>query len=207
MMRLTVFLLVVLLPVSAAAQSGLSEKSLTRLQGIADQIAAAEPGAVPKILVAAIIAAEASDHLRREPAASRLTLQLAGMHLGSMSSLQREAAEGALAGYLGERMTATEIAEAYASMVYFGRNCYGYRNAVQGLARSTAERADDATWLALAALPRSPSFYLRDRSALKDRVSRIIADMQVAGLVDGARAERLKSLPLASVDTGPGCSS
>jgi membrane peptidoglycan carboxypeptidase len=124
-----------------------------------------------------------------------------------MPLFQRNSSEQALAEYLGERMSAREIAEAYAAMVYFGRNCYGYQSAVQGLARTTAERADDATWLALAALPRSPSFYLRDRSALKDRVSGIIADMQSAGLVDGAEAERLKSLPLASVDIGPGCSS
>lgn len=207
MKRLILCLALVCLPAMSAAQSGLSDKSLAQLQEIADQIAGLETGPIPAVLVAALIAAEERTHLTRPPATSKLTRQVASMHLGSMQSLKRRAAELALADYLGARMTPARIAEVYASRVYFGRNCYGYQNAVQGLARTTVERADDAVWLALAALPRSPSFYLRDRAALKDRVSGIVHDMQAAGLVDATQAERLKELPLASVDTGPGCSS
>lgn len=207
MKRLVAAALLAVLPLSAMAQSGLSKKSLAQLEQIADEIAAIDPGQVPNTLTAALIAAEEPEHLRRAPATSRLTLQLADMHLGAMPTLQRVAAKEALATDLGKRMTPTEIVEVYAALVYFGRNCYGYRAAVQGLARSTADRADDAIWLALAALPRSPSFYLRDRAALRDRVRRIVSDMQGVGLVDAQGAERLKTLPLASVDTGAGCSS
>lgn len=207
MRRMIRLLMILCLPGAAAAQSDLSEKALAQLRGIADRIAAVEAGEVPEVLIAAIIAAEQRDHLRRAPADSGLTRQLARMHLGSMPLFQRNASELALGVYLGERMSAREIAETYAAMVYFGRNCYGYQDAVRGLVRTTPERADDATWLALAALPRSPSFYLSDRAALDDRVSAIISDMEGSGLVDGAEAARLKMLPLASVDTGPGCSS
>lgn len=207
MIRIALFILASLLPLAAAAQERLSDKALNQLRVTADQIAAIEPGRVPDILLRAIIAAEQRDHLSRAAANSRVTRQLASMHLGAMPSLRREAAEDALSAFLGERMSPADIARVYASVVYFGRNCYGYRNAVQGLARRTADRADETVWLALAALPRSPSFYLRDRSALRARVSRIIADMRAAGLVDSAEAERLDSLPLADVDIGPGCSS
>lgn len=207
MRRLFLTVCLFLLPMGSAAQSELSEKTLQQLDQIADQIALIDPGPVPEILIAALIAAEEPQHLRRAPATSRLTLQLADMHLGAMPTLKRTAAKEALATGLGNRMNPTEIVRTYAALIYFGRNCYGYRSAVQGLARSTVQRADDAVWLALAALPRSPSFYLTDRAALRDRVRSIIDAMADARLVDADQAEKLKSLPLASVDTGAGCSS
>lgn len=207
MTRLILTVLLLILPVAAAAQSELSQKALSQLEQVADEIAAIDPGQVPEVLIAALIAAEEPDHLRRAATTSGLTRKLADLHLGAMPTLRRTAAKQALATYLGDRMTPAEIVRTYAALVYFGRNCYGYRSAVQGLARSTVERADDAVWLALAALPRSPSFYLRDRAALRDRVREIVSGMQSAGLVDSRRAEKLRTLPLASVDTGVGCSS
>ena len=191
----------------AVAQSRLSEKALGQLRATAAEIGAIEPGTVPEMLLKALIAAEDPAHLRRSPESSNLTKQLARLHLGAMPSLQRQEAETALATYLSESMSPTDIARAYAALVYFGRNCYGYREAAGGLARQSPEKADDTVWLALAALPRSPSFYLRDRAALRDRVATLLVAMQKAGLIDPEEAQRLENLPLASVDTGPGCSS
>ena len=162
---------------------------------------------MPELLLKALIAAEDPAHLKRSLETSNLTKQLARMHLGAMRTLERQAAETALASYLAERMSPTEVARAYAALVYYGRNCFGYRDAAIGLARKTPERAEDAIWLALAALPRSPSFYLRDRAALRDRVATLVSAMENAGLVDAEEAKRLDSLPLASVDVGVGCSS
>jgi membrane peptidoglycan carboxypeptidase len=162
---------------------------------------------VPELLLKALIAAEDPAHLKRSPETSNLTKQLARLHLGAMPTLQRQAAETALATFMAENMTPTEIARAYAALVYYGRNCFGYRDAAIGLARKTPERAEDGIWLALAALPRSPSFYLRDRAALRDRVETLLSAMKSAGLIDAEDARRLESLPLASVDVGEGCSS
>ena len=77
---------------------------------------------------------------------------------------------------------------------------------MRGLARQHPARADDEVWLALAALPRSPSWYLSDRSALKARVALIVDELETSKLVSKAEAGRLRGLPLASVDTGGGCS-
>lgn len=191
----------------AAAQSRLSEKALDQLRATASEVAAVETGQVPELLLKALIAAEDPAHLKRSPETSNLTKQLARLHLGAMPTLQRQAAETALAAFLAENMTPTEIARAYAALVYYGRNCFGYRDAAIGLARKSPDRAEDEIWLALAALPRSPSFYLRDRAALRDRVGTLVTRMKNAGLLSAEDARRLESLPLASVDVGEGCSS
>ena len=191
----------------AAQSDRLSDKARAELAAVAAAVAARDPGPVPEILVLATIAASQSDHLERDPSESRLTRQLARMHLGAMPTLQRKDHETALANLLGERLEARRIAEIYAATVYYGRNCHGYSDAVRGLARLTPDRAGEAVWLALAALPRSPTLYLGNRVALKDRVALIVAAMEDAGLVGAAEAERLDALPLAHVDAGIGCSS
>ena len=196
-----------LIALPASAQTRLSDKALDQLRTTASEVAAVETGQVPELLLKALIAAEDPAHLKRSLETSNLTKQLARMHLGAMRTLERQAAETALASYLAKRMSPTEVARAYAALVYYGRNCFGYRDAAIGLARKTPERAEDAIWLALAALPRSPSFYLRDRAALRDRVGTLVSAMENAGLIDAQEAKRLDSLPLASVDVGVGCSS
>jgi membrane peptidoglycan carboxypeptidase len=198
---------VCLIALPAWAQTRLSDKALEQLRATATEVAAVETGQVPELLLKALIAAEDPAHLKRSPETSNLTKQLARLHLGAMPTLQRQAAENALATFLAERLSPSDIARAYAALVYYGRNCFGYRDAAIGLARKTPERAEDAIWLALAALPRSPSFYLRDRAALRDRVETLVTGMKNAGLIDAEEAKRLDSLPLASVDVGVGCSS
>ena len=198
---------VCLIALPAWAQTRLSDKALEQLRATATEVAAVETGQVPELLLKALIAAEDPAHMKRSPETSNLTKQLARLHLGAMPTLQRQAAENALATFLAERLSPSDIARTYAALVYYGRNCFGYRDAAIGLARKTPERAEDAIWLALAALPRSPSFYLRDRAALRDRVETLVTGMKNAGLIDAEEAKRLDSLPLASVDVGVGCSS
>ena len=123
-----------------------------------------------------------------------------------MPTLERRAAETALAKFLSERLTPSDIVRIYAATVYYGRNCYGYSDASAGLAAEWHTQAGDDVWLALAALPRSPSWYLRDRTALAGRVDSIISEMFDAGLVDKKTTERLESLPKANLHAGKGCS-
>ena len=161
---------------------------------------------MPDLLFKATIAAEQPDHLDRSPENSGLTRQLARLHLGAMPTLERRAAETALARFLGERLSPSDIVRVYAASVYYGRNCYGYRDASAGLAAKWHAQAGDEVWLALAALPRSPSWYLRDRTALAGRVDSIISEMFEAGLISEETAERLESLPKANLHAGTGCS-
>ena len=188
------------------ALAQLSERTTAELRSAAAQIALIEPGPVPDLLLRAIIAAEQPDHLDRSPENSGLTRRLARLHLGAMPTLERRAAETALAKFIGERLTASDIVRIYAASVYYGRNCYGYRDASAGLAAEWHTQAGDDVWLALAALPRSPSWYLRDRTALAGRVDTIISEMFEAGLITQETAERLESLPKANLHAGKGCS-
>lgn len=188
-------------PLAATAQErGLGEARLAELRGLADQIALIEAGSVPEALVRAFLAVEGTRGERG------LSAQLAAMHLGAMRTLERRAAETALAAMIEDNLSPREVAGVYAATVYYGRNCYGYTDAVRGLARRAPQNAGDAVWLALAALPRSPSLYLRDRSALRARVEVIIDEMEVQAQVDSTIAERLRELPLANIDSGKGCS-
>lgn len=191
---------------SNPALAQLSERTTTELRNAADRIALIEPGPVPDLLFKAIIAAEQPDHLNRSPENSRLTRQLARLHLGAMPTLERRAAETALAKFIGERLSPGDIVRVYAATVYYGRNCYGYRDTSAGLAAEWHTQAGDDVWLALAALPRSPSWYLRDRTALAGRVDFIISEMFDAGLIEKKTAERLESLPKANLHAGKGCS-
>ncbi|NND41147.1 MAG: hypothetical protein HKO04_03625 [Silicimonas sp.] len=201
MIRVVGLIILLVLPLAVAAQTGdLSEKRLAELRVIADRIALIETGDVPDMLVNAVFAANGTRGERP------LADQVAGMNLGAMRTLERKAAVIALAAFLRERISERAIAEVYAATVYYGRNCYGYVDAVRWLARRTPDRAGDNVWLALAALPRSPSLYLRDRSALKARVAVIVTEMEAQNLVGSDAAERLRGLPLANIDSGKGCS-
>ena len=205
MMRLVLIALAAL-AIPASAQNRLSEQTHQSLRAAADQIAAIVPGRVPELLVKAIMAAEQPDHLERAPAKSSLTQQLARMHLGAMPTLEQKSAEAALATYIGERMTPRDIVRTYAATVYFGRNCFGFADASSGLARKWYSEAEAEIWLALAALPRAPSWYLRDRTALATRVDDIFSEMLDAGLIEEREAQRLERLPIANLHAGKGCS-
>lgn len=183
-----------------AQSSALSEKRLEEILKIADRIAATAPGSAPEVLLDATLA------LGTVQGERPLAEQVAGMNLGPMRTLERKAAVAALAEGLEERLSPRDIAAIYASSVYYGRNCYGHADAARGLARLTPERAGDGVWLALAALPRSPTLYLGDRSALRARVALIINAMEAAGLASAREAARLRALPLANIDSGQGCS-
>lgn len=200
MMRLLLLAGLALFPMAAAAQSDLSKKALAQLDALADRIALVDPGEVPETLLLATLA------FAELPGERPLAEQVAGLHLGAMEALERKASVLALAGYLDDRLSREAIARVYAATIFYGRNCYGYQDAVRGLARRTPSSAEDEVWLALAALPRSPSWYLTDRSALKARVALIVDAMETSNLVTKARADRLRDLPLASVDSGGGCS-
>ena len=202
----TLLIALLTLALSGPALAQLSERTTSELRNVANRIALIEPVPVPDLLLKAIIAAEQPDHLDRRPENSGLTRQLARLHLGAMPTLERRAAEAALAKFIGERLSPGDIVRIYAATVYFGRNCYGYRDASAGLAAEWHTEAGDDVWLALAALPRSPSWYLRDRTALAGRVDTIISEMFDAGLVDQKTAERLESLPKANLHAGKGCS-
>lgn len=208
MTKLIVLITAALLCVSpmASAQQ-ISKKKLAELENIADRIALIEAGPVPDILIFATIAATQADHLTRDSATSELTGQLAGQYLAPSSTLQRKAERKALSAQIAERMAPLDIARTFAATVYYGRNCYGFDAAIRGLARKRVSQAKDNDWLALAALPRSPSFYLRDRSALRERVRGLITDMRIAGLVTAKQANRLEDLPLSNLDNGQGCAS
>lgn len=185
----------------ATAQSAdLPEKRLVELERLAERIALIETGDVPEMLVLASMA------FAELPGERPVVEQVAGLHLGAMRTLERKASVKALRGFLENRLSPEGIARIYAATVFYGRNCFGYEDAVRGLARRTPASAGDAVWLALAALPRSPSFYLGDRSALRARVAMIVDEMEASRLVGKAEAERLRDLPLANVDTGNGCS-
>lgn len=193
---------------AAAQQQTLPESRMQELRQIVDEIAAIETGPVPDLLLRATIAATEPDHLSRTPTRSALTRQLANMRLerlGALRTLERETHQTALATLLGERLSAGKIAAVYTVTVYYGRNCHGYADAARGLARQDPADADDSVWLALAALPRSPTWYLRDRVALKDRIADIIDRMEDANLVSEDTAERLENLPTANLDAGNGC--
>lgn len=195
-------ILCLLMAGTASAQTRLSDKMLTELEKTADRIALTRSGEVPGILLQGALA------LSGAPNEPRIAEQLASLNLDeAMRTLERRTALGVLTGMIEARMSPEDIARAYLATVYFGRNCFGYRDAAVGLARMRPERADDAIWLALLALPRSPSLYLGDRSALKARVELIIARMRDTGQIDDAGADRLKALRLANVDSGKGCKS
>ncbi|NNE86579.1 MAG: hypothetical protein HKN27_00760, partial [Silicimonas sp.] len=121
-------------------------------------------------------------------------------------SMERKAFTVALTTMLGERLSPGRIAALYAAKAYYGRNCYGHVDAVFGLTRKTPQTADDAVWLALAALPRSPSLYLRNRSALRIRVKTIIDEMHSSNSITEQTAQRLENLPIANLSVGKGCS-
>ena len=193
---------------AGAQQAVLSEMTLALLGKMADEVPPTETGTAPDILLRATIAANEPRHMTRPPARSALTRQLAHMNLvelGAMRTLERTAYADALTAMLADRLSPGRIVAIYAATVYYGRNCYGYAAASTGLARKTVDEADDAVWLALAALPRSPTWYLRDRVALKDRVEMIIEEMEAASLISEESARRLDALPIASVDVGRGC--
>lgn len=201
MRRFVVVFALLVWPVAVVAQSGaLAEKRLVELQRLADRIALIDTRDVPEMLIKATLAANDTGGDRP------LAEQVAGMNLGPMRTLERKAAVSALAIYLEERMSPRSIAGIYAATVYYGRNCYGYVDAVRGLARKTPKRAGDAVWLGLAALPRSPSLYLRDRSALKARVAAIVNALEAQNLVGSRAAGRLRELRMANIDSGKGCS-
>lgn len=201
-MRGLIFLfLLFALPLPVVAQvADLSKKRMAELDLVADQILAIETGRVPEALTLALLALNSLEGARP------LSEQVAGMNIGAMRSLERKATVTVLSRLLEERATQRELAAIYAATVFFGRNCYGFDAAVRGLARQRPERAGDDVWLALAALPRSPSLYLRDRSVLKARVDKIIDEMEEQELVTPGVADRLRDLKLANVDSGKGCS-
>ena len=200
MKHLVLLAALTLLPVSTTAQPDLSKKSLVQLEQLAERIALIDPGEVPNVLLLATLA------FAELPGERPLAEQVAALHLGAMQSLERKASVLALRGFLEEQLSQEAIARIYAATTFYGRNCYGFEDAVRGLARQHPARADDEVWLALAALPRSPSWYLSDRSALKARVALIVDELETSKLVSKAEAGRLRGLPLASVDTGGGCS-
>ena len=205
MTRVMIFVAALIWGGMAGAQSGLTEKESTQLRQIADRIALIEPGEVPDLLVRALIAAEDPEHLNRAAPLSRMTLQVARTYLPAMQTLKRKASEVMLATYLGERLTPVELARVYAATVYYGRNCFGYEAAAPGLARVSPKGAPDEVWMALAALPRSPTWYLRDRVALRERVGLVIDEMLDANLIGKDSAERLRDLPIANLSVGKGC--
>ncbi len=190
---------------AAQAQAETREAALARLTEAADSIAAVEPGSVPLMLLKAVIAANQSDHLTREPARSALTRSLVGQWLTKTPTQQLRAELDMLSALVGERISPRRVAEIHSATVFYGRNCRGFAEAAEGIADVPVGEASDAVWLALAALPRAPSVYLGNRGALKDRVRYIIDEMKHARLVDAKEAERLSDLPVANLDRGPGC--
>lgn len=199
---LILFAFLIALPgISVAQVAERFENRMEELGVLADRIVGVETGRVPEALTLAILAHNSLDSERP------ISEQLAGMNLGAMRMLERRTTVMHLSRLLEERASERELAGVYAATVFYGRNCYGYADAVRGLARQRIESAGDDVWLALAALPRSPSLYLRDRSALKARVDLTIDQMEAQNMVTSEVAERLRDLKLANVDSGRGCSS
>lgn len=199
-MRFSLFLIFLVYATSPAAQTAdMTASRLAELGVLAERILAVETGSVPEALTRAMLAQET---IRGD---APLSEQVAGMNLGAMRSLERKSAVMVLSRLLEERASPRRIAKIYAATVYYGRNCYGHENAVRGLARQRPDSAGDDVWLALAALPRSPSLYLRDRSALRARVDRIIDAMEAGNLIDEEVAATLRGQKLANVDSGRGC--
>lgn len=157
------------------------------------------------VRVASIIRAGFNDLIGRRRGgggASTLTQQLVKLTIvGDQHSLIRKIKEAILALQLERKYSKDEILALYLNEIFYGSTNYGVEEASQSYFHKSAKNLTLGEAAVMAALPKAPSRYLNNPTALKDRRDAVLRLMNEQGYITEVEKNMAQNAPLPVLGT------